>query len=134
MYGKLEEPDGLSGMVQLRSGGPRLKDQVRATHYHTSRENGIVLPSYLMHRSLIKFANVDQTWTKQSTVLCRWRVATLLSKVSRESTYHCMRRETSVAIACNTAPWQRHISLWHAGQDGGPASLVLLCLGVSWSL
>lgn len=29
VYGKLEEPDGLSGMVQLRSGGPRLKDQVR---------------------------------------------------------------------------------------------------------
>ena len=28
VYGKLEEPDGLSGMVQLRSGGPRLKDQV----------------------------------------------------------------------------------------------------------
>ncbi|BDA43155.1 Serine/threonine-protein kinase ATR at C-terminar half [Coccomyxa sp. Obi] len=30
MYGKLEEPDGLSGLVRLRSGGPRLEDQVLA--------------------------------------------------------------------------------------------------------
>lgn len=28
VYGKLEEPDGLSGLVRLRSGGPRLEDQV----------------------------------------------------------------------------------------------------------
>ncbi|KAK9914842.1 hypothetical protein WJX75_001188 [Coccomyxa subellipsoidea] len=30
VYGKLEEPDGLSGLVRLRSGGPRLEDQVLA--------------------------------------------------------------------------------------------------------
>ena len=28
VYGKLEEPDGLSGLVRLRNGGPRLEDQV----------------------------------------------------------------------------------------------------------
>ena len=28
VYGKLEEPDGLSGLVRLRRGGPRLEDQV----------------------------------------------------------------------------------------------------------
>ena len=30
MYGKLEEPDGLAGLVRLRNGGPRLQDQVLA--------------------------------------------------------------------------------------------------------
>lgn len=28
IYSWLEEPDGLSGLVRLRSGGPRLEDQV----------------------------------------------------------------------------------------------------------
>lgn len=28
MYGKLEEPDGLAGLVRLRQGGPRLPDQI----------------------------------------------------------------------------------------------------------
>jgi hypothetical protein len=32
VYGKLEEPDGLAGLVRLRSHGPRLQDQVRASH------------------------------------------------------------------------------------------------------
>lgn len=27
MYGKLEEPDGLQGLVRLRQGGPRPEDQ-----------------------------------------------------------------------------------------------------------
>ena len=29
MYGKLEEPDGLAGLLRLRTGGPRLQDQAR---------------------------------------------------------------------------------------------------------
>lgn len=28
VYGKLEEPDGLGGLLRLRTGGPRLQDQV----------------------------------------------------------------------------------------------------------
>jgi len=28
VYGKLEEPDGLAGLLRLRTGGPRLQDQV----------------------------------------------------------------------------------------------------------
>ena len=34
VYGKLEEPDGLAGLVRLRSHGPRLQDQVRAHFDH----------------------------------------------------------------------------------------------------
>lgn len=30
IYGKLEEPDGLAGLVRLRHGGPRLQDQILA--------------------------------------------------------------------------------------------------------
>lgn len=30
VYGKLEEPDGLAGLLRLRTGGPRLQDQARA--------------------------------------------------------------------------------------------------------
>ena len=30
VYGKLEEPDGLGGLVRLRSGGPGLHDQILA--------------------------------------------------------------------------------------------------------
>ncbi|KAK9842495.1 hypothetical protein WJX81_002719 [Elliptochloris bilobata] len=30
VYGKLEEPDGLAGLLRLRTGGPRLQDQVLA--------------------------------------------------------------------------------------------------------
>ena len=30
IYGKLEEPDGLEGLVRLRSGGPGLHDQILA--------------------------------------------------------------------------------------------------------
>ncbi len=30
VYGKLEEPDGLAGLLRLRVGGPRLQDQARA--------------------------------------------------------------------------------------------------------
>lgn len=29
VYGKLEEPDGLAGLLRLRTGGPRLQDQAR---------------------------------------------------------------------------------------------------------
>lgn len=30
MYGRLEEPDGLTGLMKLRSGGPKLQDQILA--------------------------------------------------------------------------------------------------------
>ncbi len=30
VYGKLEEPDGLAGLLRLRVSGPRLQDQARA--------------------------------------------------------------------------------------------------------
>lgn len=31
VYGKLEEPDGLGGLIRLRHGGPRLSDQIHAS-------------------------------------------------------------------------------------------------------
>ena len=38
VYGKLEEPDGLGGLVRLRRGGPRPQDQVLAAE----KEGGLV--------------------------------------------------------------------------------------------
>lgn len=43
IYGKLEEPDGLGGLIRLRHGGPRLQDQILASEKAGSWNEALAL-------------------------------------------------------------------------------------------
>ena len=43
MYGKLEEPDGLAGLLRLRQGPPRLQDQLLAAEKAGSWSEALAL-------------------------------------------------------------------------------------------
>lgn len=48
IYGKLEEPDGLEGLVRLRAGGARLPDQILQAEKTGSWSEALVLYEQVM--------------------------------------------------------------------------------------
>ena len=49
IYGKLEEPDGLEGLVRLRSGGPGLHDQILAAEKAGKWSEALTLYEQALH-------------------------------------------------------------------------------------
>jgi hypothetical protein len=51
VYGKLEEPDGLAGLLRLRQGPPRLQDQLLAAEKAGSWSEALALYEQALQRS-----------------------------------------------------------------------------------
>jgi len=51
VYGKLEEPDGLAGLLRLRQGPPRLQDQLLAAEKAGSWSEALALHEQALQRS-----------------------------------------------------------------------------------
>lgn len=71
VYGKLEEPDGLAGLLRLRTGGPRLQDQVT----FTSRPPVECRPCSCLDTVLLNYTSFH-TYTK-ARIRCTWLKAGL---------------------------------------------------------
>ena len=57
IYGKLEEPDGLSGLIRLRHGGPRLSDQI-----HASEKAGSWNEALALYEQALQSDATDTEW------------------------------------------------------------------------
>lgn len=51
VYGKLEEPDGLGGLLRLRQGTPRLQDQLLAAEKAGSWSEALALHEQVTNRT-----------------------------------------------------------------------------------